>query len=107
MVLEYRNKDSLSTRIYVDYGNESVKIENFTDDLIERAFGANETPSFSDYEKFLESRCFPRTRDHVKWILRDLGLDSYEPLTIVKRLPAGWQRMICGLSLWRNNYVCF
>jgi hypothetical protein len=85
MVLDYMDKDKLSTRIYVDYGNESVKIENFTDDLIERAFGANETPSFSDYEKFLESRCFPRTRDHVKWILRDLGLDSYEPLTIVKK----------------------
>lgn len=85
MVLDYMDKDKLSTRIYVDYSDESVRIENFTDDLIAKAFGNNETPTFSDYEKFLESRCFPRNRDHVKWILRDLGLDCYDPLAIVKK----------------------
>ena len=34
MVLDYMDKDKLSTKIYVDYSDESVRIENFTDDLI-------------------------------------------------------------------------
>lgn len=33
----------------------------------------------------MESRCFPRTRDYLKWVLRDLGLDCYEPLAIIKK----------------------
>ena len=72
MILEYMNDDMLSTRIEVDFINNTVKIENFTDDEIDRAFGINEHPAMKDFEEFLEDRCFPRTRDHLKLILRDL-----------------------------------
>ena len=85
MVLEYMNRDKLSTKINVDYLNQTVSIKNYTSDMLARAFGVNEHPTFKDYEEFLESRCFPRTRDHVKWILNDMGLDSYDPLSIVKK----------------------
>lgn len=85
MVLEYYNGNKLSTRITVDYLTESVSIVNYTDDLIDRAFGINTTPTFEDYENFLESRCFPRTRDHLKIILKDLNLDFYEPIEIIKK----------------------
>lgn len=85
MTLEYMFNDQLSTKIMVDYKNKTVNIINFTDDILERAFGINENPTFQDYERFLESRCFPRSRDHVKWLLNDLGLDTYNPLEIIKK----------------------
>lgn len=76
--------DDVSTRIDVDYKTNTVKIKNYTDDNINRAFGCNEHPSMKDFEEFLEERCFPRTRDHLKLILRDMGLDYYDPLAIVR-----------------------
>ncbi|MCM1106670.1 MAG: hypothetical protein NC355_06970, partial [Blautia sp.] len=85
MVLEYYDRDKLSTKIVVDYKTQSVEIENYTDDLIARAFGINENPTFADYEYFLESRCFPKTRDHLKWVLHDIGVSHYEPLAIIHK----------------------
>lgn len=85
MILEFYNLDKLSTVIHVDYKKQTVAITNYTDDLTERAFGIKENPSFQDYEDFLESRCFPRTRNHLKWILQDLGLEYYDPLSIIQK----------------------
>ena len=85
MVLEYMKDDKLSTRIYADYKTRTVKIENYTDDMVDRAFGVNENPTFKDYEEFLEERCFPRTRDKMKLILQDMGLDYYDPLLIIRK----------------------
>ena len=50
-----------------------------------RAFGVNETPSFEDYEEFIESRCFPRTRDKMKIMLEGLGIPFYDPILIVEK----------------------
>ena len=36
-------------------------------------------------EYFLESRCFPKSRAMLKSILRELGLDSYDPLAIIEK----------------------
>ena len=85
MVLEYYDKNNLSTKINVDYKTETVKIENYTNDLNARAFGINESPTFADYEAFLEERCFPRTRDKMKLILKDMQLDFYDPLSIIEQ----------------------
>ena len=35
--------------------------------------------------EFLEERCFPRTRGHMRLILEDLGLDFYDPLSIIEK----------------------
>ena len=75
MVVEYYDGDKLSTRINADYVNNKVTIENYTDDLV----------SIKDFEEFLESRCFPRTRDKVKLILKDMELDFYDPYLICKK----------------------
>lgn len=85
MLLEYYDGDNLSTKINVDYPNNKVSIENYTDDLVSRAFGVNTHPTIKDYEEFLESRCFPRTRDKAKLLLRDMGLDCYDPYLICKK----------------------
>ena len=81
------NKYELCTIIDADYKTHSVKIENFTDDLIFRAFGVREKVTWEEYNNFLESRCFPRTRANVKWLLDALGLGDigYEPIEIIKK----------------------
>lgn len=34
---------------------------------------------------FLESRCFPKSRDKMKLILKDLDLPFYDPLMIIQK----------------------
>jgi len=83
--LLYYYDQMLCTIIDVDEVNRKVAIKNYTDNLIFRAFGKNEKPSFSDYEEFLESRCFPRERDKMKIMLKGLDLPFYDPLMIIEK----------------------
>lgn len=82
--LDYMHGDTLVTKIYVDFKEEKIRIENYSDDLIDRAFGCIEEPTWEDFEMFLEERCFPRTRDKMKSILRDIGVDTYDPWQIIQ-----------------------
>jgi putative transcriptional regulator len=68
----------------VNEQEKTVSVENFTDDLLFRAFGVNEHPSWKDYEDFLEERCFPRTRQNLKFYLKQLGLTEYDPFAICR-----------------------
>ncbi len=81
----YMHDQHVCTLIDVDLAAQRVRIRNYTDDLQMRAFGKIEKPTFKDYEEFLESRCFPRERDKMKLILRDLDLPFYDPLMIVRK----------------------
>lgn len=83
--LWYMSGDQVATIIDVDEQNRKVEIHNYTKDYIARAFGVIECPSFEDYEAFLESRCFPRTRDKMKLVLEDLGLPFYDPFMIIEK----------------------
>lgn len=83
--LWYMSGNQVSTIIDVDEQNRKVEIHNYTKDYIARAFGVIERPSFEDYEAFLESRCFPRTRDKMKLVLEDLGLPFYDPFMIIEK----------------------
>ena len=78
-------KNILCTLIDVDDTKQIVKIKNFTDNLMFRAFGKNETPNYKDYEEFLKSRCFPETRDKLKLVLADLDLPFYDPFLIIQK----------------------
>ena len=73
------------TVIDADIIKQQVKIYNYTDNLLMRAFGSVEKPTYKEYEEFLESRCFPRQRDKMKLILRDLNLPFYDPLMIIEK----------------------
>lgn len=73
------------TVIDVDFLHQKVYIQNRTDDLLHRAFGVVENPSWEDFREFLKSRCFPPTRGNVKEELRALGLTDYDPLQIVEK----------------------
>ena len=83
--LYYMKKNILCTLIDVDDTKQMVKIKNFTDNLMFRAFGKNETPNYKDYEEFLKSRCFPETRDKLKLVLADLDLPFYDPFLIIQK----------------------
>lgn len=83
------HKDTVCTLIDVDERKEIISIKNYTKNYTKnkqfRAFGANENPSFLDYQEFLKSRCFAESRDKLKIILKDLNLPFYDPFLIVER----------------------
>lgn len=83
--LWYMCGNELCTLIDVDEPNKRVKIRNYTNDYILRAFGREDNPTFEEYEEFLESRCFPRSRDKMKLILKDLDLPFYDPFMIIEK----------------------
>mgnify|MGYP003278528062 FL=1 len=85
MILRYMDNDGVCTIINADFKNEKVTIENHTDDILHRAFGINEDPTWSDFQLFLEDRCFPKTRDKLKLVLKDVGVDYYDPLSIIRK----------------------
>lgn len=82
---DYMRKNEVMAHVVVNYTEHKVTVENYTDDLIERPFGVNENPSIQDFENFLESRCFPKTRRNCKQLLRDLDVPYYSPILIVQK----------------------
>ena len=83
--LRYMYHDRLCTVIDVEERQKRIKIKNFVQDPVFCAFGRNENPDYKDYEEFLESRCFPRTRDKMKIMLEELNLPFYDPFLIVQK----------------------
>lgn len=83
--MTYMYKQHPCTIIDVDFLNQRVKVQNKTKDMLHRAFGVVEDPTWDDFEGFLKDRCFPATRGNVKNILEDLRLTDYDPLQIVEK----------------------
>ena len=81
----YMKNQMICTLIDVDIMEQKVSIKNFTNNLIYRAFGKNENPTYGEFEDFLKSRCFPETRDKLKLVLEDLNLPFYDPFLIVEK----------------------
>lgn len=85
MRIDFMYKQKVCTEIYVDYMHKKIKIVNRTNDIMKRAFGINEFPSFEDYEDFLADRCLPKARAMRRTILSRIGIDSYDPIQIVEK----------------------
>ncbi len=81
----YMHNQYICTLIDVDVINQKIKIKNFTNNIMLKAFGVNENPSFNDYQDFLKSRCFPETRDKLKLVLADLNVPFYDPFLIIEK----------------------
>ncbi len=77
--------DKECTVIDVDFKHRKIYIRNKTGDILHRAFGVVEEPDWEDFEEFLESRCFPISRANLKLVLRDVGVESYDPLQIIEK----------------------
>lgn len=85
VIYVYMDRDEPVTLIDVSNAIQRIKIINFTDDLINRAFGIRTKPTWEDYEAFLESRCMPRTRYGIREELENMGLDFYDPILIIEK----------------------
>ncbi len=83
--LYYMFENTVCTIIDIDEVTRSVSIKNYINNPQFRAFGINTEPTFEDYEEFLESRCFPRSRDKMKLELDRLGIPFYDPILIVEK----------------------
>lgn len=84
MRIDYKQRNRICTVIYVDFLEKQILIQNRTDDVLDRAFGVIEEPTWKDFEQFLLSRCFPQSRGYAKAILQNLGVQSYDPLEIAE-----------------------
>ena len=71
--------------IDVDFLQKRLTVRNKTDDVLHRAFGLNQLPTWEDLSVFLRERCFPESRGDAKALLHQLGLDEYDPLQIVEK----------------------
>ena len=83
--MDFMCKEECCTMILVDFKHEKIEVVNNTDNLIHRAFGIKAKPDWEDFQEFLESRCFPWSRDKLGVVLEDLELDFYDPLMIVEK----------------------
>lgn len=83
--LYYMFGNDICSVIDVDEIHRKVKVYNYTDNLIFRAFGVKLEPSFEDYEDFLKSRCFPEERDKMKLMLKEYNIPFYDPLLIIEK----------------------
>ena len=85
IIIEVHSPRGVGTRIFADYRTQTVKIENKTTRILDTAFGRNLKPTWEQYELFLEERCFPKTRDKLKLVLKDVGVEAYDPLQIIRK----------------------
>lgn len=83
--LWYMHKQAVCTLIEINEMKREIRIRNYTDHIMFRAFGVNEHPTYEEYLEFLESRCFPEGRDKMKLVLKDLDLPFYDPFMIIEK----------------------
>jgi hypothetical protein len=76
-------KEELISEIFVKGAN--VTFKNYIDNPVFLPFGVNTTATPDTLEEFFEERCFPRERANCKQILRELGVDCYEPELICRK----------------------
>lgn len=68
--------EDLLSKVYVD--GESVRVENFSDDIVWRPFGVLTDVTYQDLMEFYEERCFPKDRQNRNEILDLMGLPCYD-----------------------------
>ncbi len=83
--LWYMYHSEVCAIIDVNERMQKVKVQNFTCDLLKRPFGKISVPTYEQYEEFLESRCFPKTRDKMKIMLDELNIPFYDPILIIEK----------------------
>ena len=81
----YYSDQTLCSKIVADYTEKRLCVENYVDSFLHTAFGNNLTPTWTDFETFLEERCIPRSRAGLREYLETIGVDKYEPLAIIKK----------------------
>lgn len=81
----YMYREKPCTLIDVNESKREIRIKNYMKNIMFCAFGSKAAPTFEDYEAFIESRCFPRERDKMKLILREMNLPFNDPFMIIEK----------------------
>jgi len=84
-ILRFFNNETLCSTIFADFTDRILSVENEDVNFVKTAFGNNKNPSWEDFQYFLEERCIPRQRAGLREYLEALGLEEYDPLSIIKR----------------------
>lgn len=84
-LLRFYDGDILCTSIYADFTEKTVTAQNHISDPVKTAFGNNVSPSWNDFEAFLEDRCVPRQRAGLREYLETIGVEEYEPYAIIQK----------------------
>lgn len=99
MKFNYMNEnDEIITSVYVNPITKKVKIKNYTDDIVDRAFGVNEKPNYQDVLDFFESRTFPRNRVDIDDIIKEFSLIEYNPYLMCKKLQGRTEQDDCYID---------
>ncbi len=80
-----KQEPCICTVIYADFTDESVRAENRIENIARTAFGNNASPSWADFQAFLEDRCVPRSRAGLREYLEAWDLVEYDPFEIIKK----------------------
>ena len=99
----YYYRSIVCSVIDVNEAKRTVSVRNYISNPQYRAFGVNTEPSFEDYQAFLESRCFPRSRDKMKLQLKELDLPFYDPIMIIEKTDG----RMAGDEFWLRIERCF
>ena len=99
LILHFYDGDTLCTKICADKTTRQLAIENLVSDPLSTAFGVNVSPTWEEFQAFLESRCVPRARDGLRHYLKELGLDRYEPLAIIRKTQGRMAEDNCRLEI--------
>ena len=83
--LEFYDKESLCTKIVADFTDETLSVENTTENIVKTAFGKNEAPTWENFQNFIEERCVPRSRSGIREYLEAIGVEEYSPMEIIKK----------------------
>jgi hypothetical protein len=85
MSFKFYDGEILCTKIIVDFTDETLSLENTTENIVKTAFGKNEVPTWEDFQNFLEERCVPRSRSGIREYLEAIGVEEYSPMEIIKK----------------------
>jgi len=84
-ILRLYDKDVLCSTIYADFTGRALVVENQDVSPVKTAFGNNQAPTWEDLQRFLAERCVPRQRAGLREYLEALGLEEYDPLSIIEK----------------------
>lgn len=82
---EFYDGEVLCTKIITDFTDKTLSVKNTTEHIVKTAFGKNETPTWEDFQNFLEERCVPRSRSGIREYLEAIGVEEYNPIEIIKK----------------------
>jgi len=87
MKFNYMSSDGkILTSVSINNHTKKVRITNYTDEIMDRAFGVKENVTYQDVMDFFEGRTFPRNRADLQDILDCFGLKKYDPYLMCEKL---------------------